>query len=136
MLLSGGNFCGNYSWIHLFCNVSQSNQLLPPATKLGQGNIFTGVCDSVNRGGSASVHAGIPQPPCSGTMHPWDHAPPPQDHAPLPPGTMHPPGPCTPSRRRACREIRSTRGRYASYWNAILFSIDVCACNTCVSFSF
>ena len=24
--------------------------LLPPATKLGQGNIFTGICDSVNGG--------------------------------------------------------------------------------------
>ena len=24
--------------------------LLPPATKLGQGNVFTGVCDSVNGG--------------------------------------------------------------------------------------
>ena len=35
---------------------------LPPATKLGQGNIFTGVCDSVHRGGPASVHAGIPPP--------------------------------------------------------------------------
>ena len=44
--------------------------LLPPATKLGQGYIFTGVCDSVHRGGrgSASVHAGIP---------PQDHTPPP-----------------------------------------------------------
>ena len=32
---------------------------LPPATKLGQGYIFTGLCDSVHRGGvSASVHAG------------------------------------------------------------------------------
>ena len=37
--------------------------LLPPATKLGQGYIFTGVCDSVHMGGSASVHAGIPPPP-------------------------------------------------------------------------
>ena len=27
-----------------------ANLLLPPATKLGQGYIFTGVCDSVNRG--------------------------------------------------------------------------------------
>ena len=27
------------------------NRLLPAATKLGQGNIFTRVCDSVNRGG-------------------------------------------------------------------------------------
>ena len=26
--------------------------LLPPATKLGQGYIFTGVCDSVYRGGA------------------------------------------------------------------------------------
>ena len=26
-------------------------RFLPPATKLGQGNIFTGVCDSVNGGG-------------------------------------------------------------------------------------
>ena len=29
-------------------------QLLPPATKLGQGYIFTGVCDSVHRGGVCS----------------------------------------------------------------------------------
>ena len=26
-------------------------ELLPPATKLGQGYIFTGICDSVNKGG-------------------------------------------------------------------------------------
>ena len=42
--------------------------------------------------------------------------------------TRHPPGPGTPPqdqahhpRCRACWEIRPTRGRYASYWNAILF---------------
>ena len=37
--------------------------LLPPATKLGQGNVFTGVCDSVNgRGGAipACIAVGIP----------------------------------------------------------------------------
>ena len=47
---------------------------------------------------------------------------------PLPPRAGTPPrsrplrlpGPGTP-RRRACSEIRSTRGRYESYWNAILF---------------
>ena len=33
--------------------------LLPPATKLGQGYVFTRVCDSVHGGGPASVHAGI-----------------------------------------------------------------------------
>ena len=35
-------------------------QILPAATKLGQGNIFTGVC--LSTGGSASVHAGIYPP--------------------------------------------------------------------------
>ena len=51
---------------------------------------------------------------------PRDHAHPP-NHAP--PRTMHPSGPCTipPTQHRACWEIRSTRGRHASYWNAILF---------------
>ena len=32
--------------------------LLPPATKLGQGYIFTGVCHSVKRGGVLSPRAG------------------------------------------------------------------------------
>ena len=31
----------------------QSRLFAPPATKLGQGNVFTGVCDSVNRGVSS-----------------------------------------------------------------------------------
>ena len=35
-------------------------KFLSPATKLGQGYFFTGVCDSVHMGGSASVHAGTP----------------------------------------------------------------------------
>ena len=76
----------------------------------------------------------------AGTL-PWD-----QVH-PLGPGTLpldqvHPPGtrytpprdqvhhpgtrytsprPGTPPGRSACREIRATSGRYASYWNAFLF---------------
>ena len=151
-----------------FCQVS-----LPPATKLGQGYIFTGVCDSVH-GGSASVHAGIP-PPRPGTPQEQTHTPgsrPPKEQIPpvgvdtpcdsvhrggLPqcmlgyhhPRTRHPPGQTppsgadppreqtpprvdtpspgadTPPRRRACWEIRSTRGRYASYWNAILFYLTL-----------
>ena len=70
---------------------------------LGQGNIFAPVCHSVHRGGGVR---GLPQciPP-PGPDTPRDHAPP-LGHAPHPPGT---------------REIRSTRGLYASYWNAILF---------------
>ena len=87
---------------HCFIMEKVSSLLLPPATKLGQGYVFTGVCDSdsVHGGVSASVHAGIPHPP----------------------EQTHPPKQ-TPPQRRACWEIRSTRGRYASYWNAILFII-------------
>ena len=66
--------------------------MLPPATKLGQGYIFTGVCHSVHKGGG-STWAGTPPGP--GT--------PPRDQV-HPPGTrctpwdqVHPPGTrCTP----------------------------------------
>ena len=75
---------------------------LPPATKLGQGYVFTGVCDSVHRGVCLSA--------C------WDTTPREQT-----PPEQTPPRSRTPPRRRACWEIRSMRGRYASYWNAILF---------------
>ena len=38
-------------------------------------------------------------------------------------GTRYaPPGPGTPPVSSACWEIRATSGRYASYWNAFLFS--------------
>ena len=76
---------------------------------------------------------------------PWEQTPPKS----RPPGSRHPPGSIhprkavppgadtpqsrhspkqTPPRHRACWEIRSTRGRYASYWNAILFVkyVDIC----------
>ena len=33
-------------------------KLLPPTTKLGQGYIFTGVCDSVHRGGMCGCRGG------------------------------------------------------------------------------
>ena len=83
-----------------------------PQRSLGQGCIFTGVCDSVHRGGSASVHAGIPHPP--------SRQPPRTSH---PPRTRHPPdqAPPPPRSSRAYLEIRSTSGRYTSYWNAILY---------------
>ena len=58
---------------------------MPPAMKLGQGNIFTGVCDSVHRAVSLSA--------C------WDTTPHPRDHSP--PLTRHPPGPDTPPPPRA-----------------------------------
>ena len=107
-------------------------RLLPPATKLGQGYVFTGVCDSVHSGRSASVHAGIPprsrHPPGADTPMGADLAPPEQTPHGIrhPPRSRHPPTPLreqTPP-RRGCWEIRSTRGRYASYWNAILSYLE------------
>ena len=116
--------------------------LLQAATNLGQGYVFTRVCDSVHRGVCLSA--------C------WDTHPPGPDQTPqeqTPSRTRPPPGPdplqdqttprsrppgarspfsrptprtsqC-PTRSRppssACWEIRATTGRYASYWNAYLF---------------
>ena len=98
------------------------DNLLPPANEVwGKVIFFTHVCHSVH-GGGVCLSA------CWDTI-PQDHAPPPGTMHP-PPGTTHPPsGPCTPREqcpppRRACWEIRSTRGRYASYWNAILFKVN------------
>ena len=58
---------------------------------------------SVHRGG------GVP-----GQVPPRDQVHPPGPGTP--PGTRYTPGSC------ACWEIRATSGRYASYWNAFLFS--------------
>ena len=69
-----------------------------------------------------------PGPDLLGPDTPQDQTPPGSRN---PPRSRHPPGPDTlpgqtppqsrHSPRRACWEIRSTRRRYASYWNAILF---------------
>ena len=47
-------------------NYFEKRTFLPPATKLGQGYIFTGVCDSVHRGGRAWLWEGMPG---GGGMH-------------------------------------------------------------------
>ena len=71
----------------------KNSKLLRPQRSLGQGNVFTPVCDSVHKGGvSAPLHAGIHTPQA--------------EHA-------------TPSPRYY--GIRSTSGRYTSYWSAYLF---------------
>ena len=46
----------------LFSIRMSSDTFLPPATKLGQGYVFTRVYDSVH-GGSALVHTGNTSPP-------------------------------------------------------------------------
>ena len=66
---------------------------------LGQGNIFSSVCQEFCSQGGVCLSA------C------WDTTP---------PGSRHPPRADTPL-HSACWEIRSTSGRYASYWNAIFF---------------
>ena len=95
--------------------VPQRSAFLPPATKLGQGNIFTDVCSQ----------GGLPQ--CMLGYHPtpWTRHPPITRH---PPGPGSPSGPGTPDQAgtppsRAYWEIRSTSGWYAFYWNAILFTV-------------
>ena len=97
--------------------------LLPVATKLGQGNIFTSMCQEFcPQGGrvSASVHAGIP-PRSRHQYHPRGADTPQSRHPPeqTPPRADTPPEADTP--READCSRRSTSGRYASYWNAFLF---------------
>ena len=96
---------------------------LPAATKLGQGNIFTSVCqefvhllDQVpqNRYTPPQDQVHLPRP---GT--PPDQVPPPRSGTPPRPGTP-PPGPGT---IPPPPQIRTTSGRCASYWNAFLFKV-------------
>ena len=88
-----------------------------PQRSCGQGNIFTPVCHSVHRGG------GLPQcvmgchPPHPRSRHPPEQTPPEQ----TPPGADPPSSPEQTPPREADSSIRSTSGRYASYWNAFLF---------------
>ena len=69
--------------------------LLPPATKLGQGYVFTGVCDSVNRGGGGTSHPPAPGADTTplGADTPRSRHP----RADTPPGA-DPPGADTPAR--------------------------------------
>ena len=67
---------------------------LPPATKLGQGSVFTRVCDSVHGGRVGLPHCMLgytdsPQGPETGTPPPPNQR---QAH-PLPPPREDPPGP-------------------------------------------
>ena len=86
--------------------------LLPPATKLGQGYIFTGVCDSVHRGGVCSGGGRLP----GGCLL--------QGGGLLPKGCLLlGSGVCS---QGVCLVETAPRdghccGRYASYWNAFLF---------------
>ena len=95
--------------------------------KLGQGYVFTGVCDSVNRGrggGYLTPPQSRHPPPRADTpqqtqsRHPLEQIPHPPEQTPHPPGadTLPPPW-------QAWCEIWSMHGWYASYWNAILLAL-------------
>ena len=94
-----------------------------PQQSCGQGNIFTPVCHSVHRGGLPQCMLGYHPPreqsPLEQTpqsRHPLGQTPPPPEQTPpkqTPPWEQTPP--------EADSSIRSTSGRYASYWNAFLY---------------
>ena len=97
-------FQGKEEWANLLA--LKSKTLSPPATKLGQGNIFRSVCQEFcPRGGRGCLpHCMLGYtPPRTKSRHPL-----PRDQRQTPP------------RHSACWEIRATSGRYASYWNAYL----------------
>ena len=100
------NLCGFRACSHERCNYRQQRSC-------GQGNIFTPVCHSFcSQGGSAWSWGGGGIPACS-------EADPPTPHTPgRPPRTRQTPP-------EADSSIRSTSGRYASYWNAFMFSESV-----------
>ena len=76
--------------------------LLPPATKLGQGYVFTGVCDSVNRGRGGTSHP--PPGPGSSRHHPpGSRHPPPEQTSPQ---SRHPPGADPPGADTPTRAVR------------------------------
>ena len=107
--------------------------LLPSAKKLGQGYVFTLVCDSFHRGGLPRCMQEY-HPPWQGDpqkgdalarQNPLVRDPSPRQGRPPwqgdPPWQGRAPGKETPPPRHSeCWEIWSTSGRYASYWNAIL----------------
>ena len=81
--------------------------LLPASTKLGQGNVFTGGCDSVHRGVCLSA--------C------WDTSPQEQTSQEQTPWNRHP---LRADPSEADSGIQSMSGRYASYWNAFLYRVS------------
>ena len=128
--------------------ISEDVYFYRPQRSCGQGYVFTRVCDSVHRGGSPGRHPpdqgeppnqadppGRDNPPSDQADTPPDQADPPQPGRPprtrqTPPGTRQtspqqgepPLGPGRPPPPEEDCSIRSMSGRYASYWNAFLFS--------------
>ena len=121
------------TWLRVWCLcrvVTTDKHFYRPQRSCGQGNIFTPVCHSVRRGGVLpQCMLGYHTPPGQGRTPPDQTPPwirhPPQirhhhHHPPPPPPIRHHPPWSDPPPREADSSIRSTSGRYASYWNAFL----------------
>ena len=104
-------------------------RLLPPATKLWQGNIFSSVCQEFCSGGGVTWAGTLRQlhtPPWAGTLLQPAGTPPGQVH---PPGQVYPPADTHPQHVHPPQAGNplggyppwSMSGRYTSYWNAFLF---------------
>ena len=98
-----------------------------PGTPQSRHPLGTDIPQSRHPPGPDTPRPGTPQSRCPPeqtpphrTRHSPDQVPPEQ----TPPIADTPPGADTP-RSSACWEIRSTSGRYASYWNAILLQLIV-----------
>ena len=87
--------------------------LLPPATKLGQGNVFTGVCDSVHRGGLPQCMLGYPPPGADppARQTPLSRRPPLQAHTQGRNSGGSDPGPHPGGKLRGIRSRPTARGK-------------------------
>ena len=93
-----------------------------PQRSCGQGNVFTGVCLSTGGEGVCLSACWDVMPPPDQAYTPPGPGRPPLDQAD-PPWTRQTPPDQTDPPREADSSIRSTSGRYASYWNAFLLEI-------------
>ena len=119
--------CAHY-FLFRTANPINKRDIYRPQRSCGQGYVFTRVCDSVHRG---NLRAGRPprqrkNPPDQADT-PRTRQTPPRTRQTPPQTRQTPPdqGDTPPTRQTPLREadsrIRSTSGRYASYWNAFLF---------------
>ena len=91
-LYRSGTVNSKFHLIRSFCEIVTRSLLLPPATKLGQGYIFTGVCDSVHKGGGGGIPAciagGIPACLAAGLGGGWYPSMPCRSPGPHPRGKL------------------------------------------------
>ena len=110
-------------------NLQGNNLLLRPATKLGQGYIFIGVCHSVNRGvwsqGECLLPGGVSAPRgLSGPRGVWSQGV--SGPRGLALGGLLPGGVSAPGGGGCLMDTPwdgHCNGQYASYWNAFLFGL-------------